>query len=282
MIDSTSTPNVLTGRRFQLNKRHGSVSKDAHWRGVIIGATIGGVAGAACLAFGVYQLLRIRRKRNSIPPSAEFYQSTELQPPRARSGGTRQLPHPIPAPAPVRAHSPVAPVAFPVDIATRVAPASVHTRRASYTPSPLRFQAAPYASESRASTGSQFMEHFGDAPTDSQRGGTSRARSPLIDKPLPRVPQDPAIPESPREGSVRTVQLQEGAPQLELTFSPFDASGLIRSASQSGGHSRTTTHSLPPGAASPVSSVGGYKPAEQSPSTEVQTRPSGRRAKSEV
>ncbi|KAF8605822.1 hypothetical protein BDV93DRAFT_29578 [Ceratobasidium sp. AG-I] len=274
---------VSLHRRFlgaaQHSKRFGSVSSDGHRRGLIIGATIGSVAGAALLSFGVYQLLRIRRKRNRIP------RSTELEPPRALSSDTAQFPHP----APPRSRSPAAPFAAPFDPETRATPPSHNIRRSPQAPSPLRFEAT-YAREIRTSTGSQFTEHFGDTPS---RGQPSRAKSPLGDKPLPRIPDDMPVPDSPRQGSTRIVQSQEGAPQLEITFTPFDAGGVITgAANQPSGHSRTATHSLPPGAASPVSSVGGYRPAEQPsskevhglefPSREGRGRGAGRRWNSEV
>lgn len=259
-------------------QRHSSVSDNAHRRGVIIGAAIGSVAGAALLGFGVYQLLRIRRKRNSVAPSAEFNRPTELRSPRVRSANLGQQFYPAPA----SSRSPAVPFTVPFAVETRATPPSLSTRR-SQAPSPLRFEATNYAREARISTGSQFTEHFGDAPANAPRGHTSRTVSALGDKPLPRIPDDSPVPDSPRPSSVRIVQFQGDPPQLELTFTPFDASTAVADLSnQPGGHPRTTTHSLPPGAASPVSSVGGYKPAEQFSSAEVQGRVTGRRRNSEV
>ncbi|KAG8744978.1 hypothetical protein FRC10_009086 [Ceratobasidium sp. 414] len=113
--------------------------------------------------------------------------------------------------------------------------------------------------EARASTGSQFTEHFGDIAPERIRA--PKSRPPLAGKPLPRIPFHPPPP-SQAEGSSR--------PEPQLSFVPFDARAQRQGAGSSRKSSGTSpNNSLPPGAASPVESVGSYKPAEQSHSRGV-------------
>ncbi|KAG8701939.1 hypothetical protein FRC09_005040 [Ceratobasidium sp. 395] len=262
----------------ELHKRHLSMSRDAHWRGMVIGSTVGGVAGAALLAVGAYLVFRISRasrNRGHERGGVEFVQPVEPQPqprqPLVRSAKPHRSLPPHPAPtrpgsSSARSHDtsiPLQAAAVPSDAKTAAAETAVDAPIAGPSsrrqlPSHRHLQ----GSEIRTSTGSQFTEHFGDIAPEYVRG--PRARSPLGDKPLPHIPLHPTS-SSQAEGSSRV-------DDPHLSFVPFDAHAQRQGTGSSSSQRKDSIspkNSLPPGAASPVESVGSYKPAEHSHSRDV-------------
>jgi hypothetical protein len=168
-------------------------------------------------------------------------------------------PQRTPPASPPKPPPPVSPD-IPTLASAEVMPATAGS--SSQTPAHLRLQQVDQDNEARMSTGSQFTEHFGDVPSDYARG--PRQKSPLGDKPFPHIPFHP-LP--PTQGGV----VQSKKPEPQLSFVPFDGNANRTAASSSSGRKDSTSpkNSLPPGAASPVESVGSHKPGEQSHSKEV-------------
>ncbi|KAG8718735.1 hypothetical protein FRC08_004539 [Ceratobasidium sp. 394] len=236
-------------------------SENNHWRGAVIGGTIGGVTGAALLVVGAFFLFRFcrgagaRQRGDRAARSLESAQPTELQPRQQLDRSAK--PHPSPPPS----HSPdisipLQPAAAPVDAET--APTAGPSSRPQLPP---HLGLHRTDREVRASTGSQFTEHFGDIAPEYIHN--SKSRTPLAGKPLPHIPFYPPPPSTSgqAEGSSR--------PEPQLSFVPFDAHAQRQGAGSSRKSSTSPKNSLPPGAASPVESVGSYKPAEQPHSRDV-------------
>ncbi|QRV73933.1 hypothetical protein RhiJN_01947 [Ceratobasidium sp. AG-Ba] len=256
----------------EFDKRHSRLydDSDSRWKKAVIGGTIGGVVGAAFLAVGAFLLFRLCRgggvrQRGDIPSrSIESIQPPEHQSrqPIDKSIGPRPS-----NPPSIHASSSRSP-----DMSIPLQPVASPNVRSTYStagslpqpPAPLRLQRIDRGSEVRTSSGSQFTEHFGDIPSE-----YVRTRSPLGDKPLPHIPFHPPPPASPGRPEL------SAHPEPSLTFVPFDAhsqragAGTASSSSHHRKGSTSPNNSLPPGAASPVESVGSYKPAQQSHSRDV-------------
>ncbi|KAJ1306620.1 hypothetical protein OPQ81_007617 [Rhizoctonia solani] len=230
--------------------RRDAPTHDANWRAMVIGSTIGSTAGAVILGIGIYLLFRARRKRRSADPSRSESQPIEMQPTiaRARSSNTTQMPRSRPLP---RAH--------PHD--TSAGPSS-WVAKTPRTPSIASLELQPRllhprdisrATHIRASTGSQFTEHFEPVMGAHRRplGGLSPGdhdQSPVTTSHDFQRSADP-------QGSN-----QRPEPNTMGTDTPIQTpqqSKRPRTDSQ-------MTAPLPPGAAAPVESIGSYSPPEAS------------------
>ncbi|KAG9128545.1 hypothetical protein FRC07_003434 [Ceratobasidium sp. 392] len=242
-------------------KRRMSMSR----RGAVIGGTIGGVAGAALLAVGAYLLFRLARRGRGR--NVQERGGIEFAEPRPRQPQPRSAKPSIASPPPPLPSVPYSPdTSIPLQPSTKTTEDEPPIAGPSSQPQlPSQRHLQRVEREVRTSSGSQFTEHFGDVAPEYVR--TSRPRSPLGDKPLPHIPFHPPPP-SAASGSSQVEQ------PAELSFVPFDTHAQQRKGTGSTSSSKrkdstSPKNSLPPGAASPVESVGSYKPAEQSHSRGV-------------
>lgn len=239
-------PQYFNSGPAHLVRRHGSISADARWRTVVIGGAIGGAAGAVILGLGIYLLFRVRRKQRATDtlPRIES-QPTELQAPRSRSSppainhDTRSK-SPQPRDAPIPSTSGVS--------ETIDRPTSSRPQQRLLHPLDIS-----HASHIRASTGSQFMEHFDDV-----RAMRTHPSEAAGNQSLPPVPLYPTASTSSQQGGESIPSIQPGASIARFSAAPLSSSDITQSPST------TYTPSLPPGAAAPVSSVGAYSPVEGS------------------
>ncbi|CAE6395522.1 unnamed protein product [Rhizoctonia solani] len=237
------------GHNLHLLRRATSIH-DARWRAMVIGGTIGSTAGAAILGIGIYLLFRARRRRTT-DHSRSGSQPIEMQPTRsfrARTSNLTQVPRSRP-PARAQTHD------------TSGGPSS-WVAKTPRTPSLASLELQPRlshprdinrATHIRASTGSQFTEHFEPVLGSHRRfsGGPStgdNSQSPGTTTHHLQGSTDPQGSGERTEPPIINTSIPE---QLHERF------GRPRSESQ-------LTAPLPPGAAAPVESVGNYTPPEAS------------------
>ncbi|CUA70691.1 hypothetical protein RSOLAG22IIIB_04287 [Rhizoctonia solani] len=230
--------------------RRATSTHDARWRAMVIGGTIGSTAGAAILGIGIYLLFRARRRRTADLSRSES-QPIEMQPTRsfrARTSNLTQVPRSRPPPR-AQTHD------------TSGGPSS-WVAKTPCTPSLASLELQPRlshprdinrATHIRASTGSQFTEHFEPVLGSHRRfsGGPStgdNSQSPGTTTHHLQGSTDPQGSGERTETPIINTSIPE---QLHERF------GRPRSESQ-------LTAPLPPGAAAPVESVGNYTPPEAS------------------
>lgn len=194
------------------------------------------------MGIGIYLLIRARRKQRTanILPGIES-QPTELQAPR--SSPLANLNH-----GP-RSRSPL-PRDAPIPSSEATPPTSSRPQQTLLHPLDIG-----HASHIRASTGSQFTEHFDDVRSMRAHPSETAANN----QSLPPIPFQPTASTSSQRGGEPTTSIQHGASTTQFPTTPLNTSDM---ASSSG--ATNVSPSLPPGAAAPVSSVGTFSPVERS------------------
>ncbi|CAE7092379.1 unnamed protein product [Rhizoctonia solani] len=231
--------------------RRATSTHDASWRSMVIGGTIGSTAGAAILGIGIYLLFRARRKRRTADLSRSESEPIEMQPTRssrARSSNVTQVPRSRPPPRAPAHDTSGGPSSWAAKTPRTPSLASLELQ-----PRLLHPRDISRATHIRASTGSQFTEHFEPVLGGHRRfsGGPSAGDNG----------QSPGAETRRFQGSADLQGSAEHAdPGPISTSTPEQLQerfGRPRSDSQ-------MTAPLPPGAAAPVESVGNYTPPEAS------------------
>lgn len=182
----------------QLSRR----SIDARRRAIIIGGTIGSTASAVILAIGIYLLFHARRKQRTVGtlPRTES-QPIEIQPPELSASNNNRITRSIPsARAPVHGSVP------PSSWGSKVVPAPTSS---GIQLAPLCPRDLGYAGHARASTGSQFLEHFEDVQDD-QGDSQIPEETPVAVAGPSRIPISPRAQDSQHSGDP-TSPIQAGA-----------------------------------------------------------------------
>ncbi|CAE6487652.1 unnamed protein product [Rhizoctonia solani] len=220
-------------------------SRGARWKGMVIGASVGSTAGAVILGIGIYLLYRAHRKRRISPSESLPIEMQPARSPRPRPSNVTQVLHTRPPPRTQAQEAPGPPSSW-----ASKAPQTPSLASLELQPRLLHPRDISRATHIRASTGSQFTEHFEPVIRAYRRlsGGISADRS-----------------QSP---SITTHQFQEGTdPQGSSQHRDPNApsTSTHEEASEQSEHTRRDsqmTVTLPPGAAAPVESVGNYIPPE--------------------
>ncbi|KAF8677423.1 hypothetical protein RHS04_05949 [Rhizoctonia solani] len=220
-------------------------SRGARWKGMVIGASVGSTAGAVILGIGIYLLYRAHRKRRISPSESLPIEMQPARSPRPRPSNATQVLHTRPPPRTQAQEAPGPPSSW-----ASKAPQTPSLASLELQPRLLHPRDISRATHIRASTGSQFTEHFEPVIRAYRRlsGGISADRS-----------------QSP---SITTHQFQEGTdPQGSSQHRDPNApsTSTHEEASEQSEHTRRDsqmTVTLPPGAAAPVESVGNYIPPE--------------------
>ncbi|KAL5633390.1 hypothetical protein ACGC1H_003776 [Rhizoctonia solani] len=231
--------------------RRATSAHDARWRAMVIGGTIGSTAGAAILGIGIYLLFRARRKRRTTDASQPESEPIEMYPTRfsrARSSSITQVPRSRPPPQTQAHDASGGPGSWVGKTPRTPSLASLEIQ-----PKLLHPHDINRATHIRASTGSQFTEHF-EPVLGSHRqfpGGPSTGDNSQSPGTTSRYFQESAGPQGSGERAQPNTTSTSTPEQLN------DHIGRARSNSQ-------MTAPLPPGAAAPVESVGSYIPPEAS------------------
>ncbi|CEL62000.1 hypothetical protein RSOLAG1IB_04751 [Rhizoctonia solani AG-1 IB] len=219
--------------------------RDGRWRGMVIGSTIGSTAGAVILGIGIYLLFRARRKRHISQSEPQPIEMEPARSSRAMSPNIAQVPRARPPPR--------------AQVQDTSAPPSSRVAKTPRTPSLASLELQPRllhphdinrATHIRASTGSQFTEHFDPVFRAHRRLSegmpSESSQSPSAAAHHPREGADPQSSGQHRNPNVPSISIYEEP--LERSERP--------------GSSLQMTAVLPPGAAAPVESVGNYMPPE--------------------
>ncbi|CAE6418250.1 unnamed protein product [Rhizoctonia solani] len=218
---------------------------DARWRGMVIGSTIGGTAGAVILGIGIYLLFRARRKQRVLRSESQPMQMEPVRSSRARSLNITQVPRARPPPRTQAQDTSGPPSSWAAKTRRTPSLASLELQ-----PRLLHPRDISRATHIRASTGSQFTEHF-----EPVFGGHRRPSGGMCAD----SNQSPnTIIHHSQEGTDPQGSGQHGDPNAPSASSHEEA--LERSERPRSDSQMTAT--LPPGAAAPVESVGNYTPPE--------------------
>ncbi|KAH7335470.1 hypothetical protein B0J17DRAFT_708151 [Rhizoctonia solani] len=242
---------------LHLGKRDLS-THDAQWRAMVIGSTIGSTAGAVILGIGIYLLFRARHRRRTTDLTRSESQPIEMQPTgsRAMPSNSTRAPRSRPPPrAPVQETS-GGPSSWMAKTPRTSSLTSLELQPRLFHPRDIS-----HATHIRASTGSQFTEHF-EPVLRAQRRLSGGVITEDACQPPGKATQHFHTSADP-QGSGEPVE-----PDIINTSTPEQ----LREQSERPRSNSQMTTPLPPGAAAPVESVGNYMPPEASntPNSRIQ------------